>query len=93
MTLNTNNPAAYNMNTEIMKSAVRLSFADAVCSCPRCNLHAFEGEVDALFGIRRMKRGLKADGSFSRIEIRVQSHCRECRKEERQAKAAMRKAA
>ena len=78
--------ADYTAETVSFKLAHRATFADAVCSCPRCNLHAFEGQVDALFGTRRMKRGLLEDGSH-RIEVRVQSHCRKCRKAERKAKA------
>ena len=96
-TMNTddnNTIATYTNNTADLKSYThKPSFDDAVCSCPRCNVHAFSTlDADAVFGFRKMKRGTRPDGSVI-IEPRVQSHCRDCRREERKAKAIAKKAA
>lgn len=87
MTDNNKNDS-YTAATRDMMSGSRPTLTGAVCKCPRCNIHAFSvSEAQVIFGYRNMKR-LDSAGNVKRIERKVQSHCRKCRKAERIAKAA-----
>ena len=62
----------------------------ATCTCPRCEVSAYE-LIDEVFGTRKTKRWNAKDGAFF-VEI-SQSLCRACRADHAKAKRAEKKAA